>query len=97
MSLRQFFGRPRANGGVGINPIEQFRNSLQEVSESKLPAQDKSKRMTAVNRAIVHYLHRVEAQSYSPKSQGAIDQAKSQLRDLASQANRLAEIYKQQG
>lgn len=53
--------------------------------------------MTAVNRAIVHYLHRVEAQSYSPKSQGAIDQAKSQLRDLASQANRLAEIYKQQG
>lgn len=53
--------------------------------------------MDAVNRAIVHYLKRVEAQSFSPTSQGAVEQAKSQLRELASQASRLSEIYKQQG
>lgn len=77
-----------------MNPIDQFENCLRQVSTSKLSPSDKSQKMLEVNRAIERYLKRVEAQTYQENAQAAVEVAKTQLRDLASQASQLAEVYK---
>lgn len=77
-----------------MNPIDQFEQALQQLSTSKLPASDKCRKMLEVNQAIKHYLNRVEAQKFDDRARPAVEQAKTQLRDLATQATELAEVYR---
>jgi hypothetical protein len=77
-----------------MNPIDQFEHCLRQVSTSKLSPADKSRKMMEVNKAIERYLKRVEAQTYQDGALAAVEVAKNQLRDLASQASQLAEVYK---
>jgi formyltetrahydrofolate synthetase len=77
-----------------MNPVDQFEQCLRQLSTSKMPPADKSRKMLEVNQAIEHYLKRVEAQTYQDGAKAAVDLAKTQLRDLASQASQLAEVYR---
>lgn len=80
-----------------MNPITQFEDCLRQVSVSKLPPHDKSRKLEEVSRTIEGYLKRVEAQQkasdLSDGANAAMEIAKEQLRDLATQASTLANVY----
>jgi hypothetical protein len=50
--------------------------------------------MLEVNKAIEHYLTRVEAQKFDERARPAVEKAKTHLRGLAAEANQLAEEYR---
>ncbi|MGV3618249.1 MAG: hypothetical protein ACO1SV_23220 [Fimbriimonas sp.] len=78
-----------------MNPVDQFEQCLKQLSTSKLPPSDKCRKMLEVNKAIEHYLKRVEAQTFDQRARPAVEEAKNHLRELAAQATQMAETYRQ--
>gem|GEM_PF-5257230 len=79
-------------------PIHQFEQCVRTVSASALTPDVKERRLRDVERAINHYLLRIEAQERAkePTLPPGITAAKEQLRQLATEASYLAKVYHRQ-